>query len=143
MDFEKTLRKCENVCGTWVRLGNGELWCVPAMPLGKKRIKILDLFKQVIDLQEKTEKATPTEQFAMIEAGLDVSAKLAYEMLLLNYPLLTPAQFDSEDLVTMQHGRLFLDVLQGRNALGEIIDLKKSPAQEMTSTLAKPIPLKS
>lgn len=114
------------------------------MPLGRKRIKILELFKQVIDLQEKTDKASPTEQFSLIELGLDVSAKLAYEMLLLNYPALTWDQFDNETLVTMQHGRLFLDVLQGRRELGEIIDLKKSPAPEtMPMVATKPIPLKS
>ena len=121
--MEKELRKCENPSGTWVRLGNGELWCVSALPLGSGCDIILDSLEALYVVQEKIapEKETAIETIKRSKELLLSSASFAYQLLRINYPNLTKEAFDENNLVTLHQSNIFQRIVQGGTGLGEII----------------------
>ena len=118
---ERKLRKQEILAGTWVKLGDGELWCVPALPLGKQGDVVLDKLEALQRTQEEKLPEKLEEIQAHSRKLVGAASEFCFVLLKVNYPGLERQYFDDAALVTMQHLGLFQRVVQGATQLGEII----------------------
>ena len=117
--IEQSLRKYEHLCGTWLLLGNGEKWCIPAMSLGRSGQTLLD---KLFDLQRKEEEleSNPTD-IKKIKEVFRAAANFARIILNQNYPELTKELFEKLDLVTVQHIPIITGICKGEKGMNEII----------------------
>jgi len=129
---EKKLRKCEHPSGTWVYLGDGEKWCISALPLGKSGDEILDKIEKVFALQETETNLGVTEidEIRTLRKYIKAGGDFAFSLLKLNYPGLTKEYFEAESLVTTQQVNFFVLICQGGTGLGDIIGAPKDVDNE-------------
>jgi hypothetical protein len=121
---EKGWRKHEELAGSWVLLGDGSMWCVPALPLGAGCLLVLEKLEKLYDFQDQAVQTVGGDikaQLALTRKVIEAGADFAYTVLNLNYPGLTREYFDQENLVTMQHISVIQSIVQGEKELGEII----------------------
>lgn len=128
--MEKELRKQEYLVGTWVPLGDGEKWCVPALPLGKRSNEILEKLEKLFELRESVSQlltdGNAKEQVKITQKIFAAAAEMAFAALHLNYPKLSQEYFDETCLVTTQHISIFESILQGETKIGEVIGGRNS-----------------
>ncbi len=140
VSIEKELRKGAPA-GTWVKLGDGNLWCIPSLPLGDSCEEVLGKLEKVFELQkDRKEEKDPEEDETenksamkrmkeLFKAGTDFVCALMQR----NYPELTVEIINKSDLLTIQHLNLFILIAQGGSSLGEVIgdslpgELKRTP----------------
>ena len=129
--MEKDMRKSPNLAGTWVLLGDGAKWCVPALPLGKDCEPVLASMEKLFEAQDKHKKNAATDTAGIVAATRElmaIAADFAFALLKVNYPRLEREYFDSNNLVTLQHSNIFQEIVQGTTALGETIG-EKNPGE--------------
>ena len=124
--MERELRKAEHLCGTWVYLGNGESWCIPALPLGKSRIPILAALRETWKFKEELVKNPTENALELSDKVFEATANFCFEVLKVNYPALTREQFDSENLITIHQSNVIAEIVQGQHALESVLDSKKN-----------------
>ncbi|MEA2112434.1 MAG: hypothetical protein U9P50_00465 [Patescibacteria group bacterium] len=119
---EKELRKCETPNGTWLRLGDGESWCISPLPLGSACDEILISLEELYSLQEQEipKDETTVQTMTRTRILLNKSATFAYLLLKVNYPRLTREIFDALNLVTLPQCMLFQKICQGGEDLGDV-----------------------
>lgn len=131
---EKSLRKCENLKGSWTFLGNGENWCIPAMPLGKKRKPILEKLTEIAKLEDqiiKLEDAKPEEKIKCMDDFMDCAFDLFYLAIVINYPNLTKDKFEYLDLFSLSDIPKIVMIVKGESNLAEL--LPEEIAKEINS----------
>jgi hypothetical protein len=131
---EKTLRKCENPRGTWYMLGNGEKWCIPAMPLGQKRHQILEFLKKIRILEEDLKKAKDDSDAALSLTGdlFEIAHSALVYVLQLNYPNVTEEFADEENLFSSNDLYKILAIVQGNALLEELMEAQQPDEKKMT-----------
>lgn len=131
---EEELRKCTSPPGVWLKLGDGEKWCISALPLGRIGDEILDKIEKVFKFQkEKEEEDTTTEEDTIRLRGyLRVGADFAYTLLKVNYPGLTFEYFEDQSLVTISNINTLVIICQGGSVLGDLI-----PESDLTEAKKK------
>ena len=123
-ETEKSLRKHEHLSGTWVVLGDGEKWCVPALPLGKACDAILDKMDECNAVFERMREPglTETDLKELFReralAGLDFCTSL----LQVNYPGLTQEIADERCLFTLYHATIFNQIAGGAVGIMDLVD---------------------
>lgn len=118
---EKDCRTFDEPCGTWLLLGNGEYWCIPALPLGKHRKTILGKLKALATMENLlTETSEDSDkQIEKAEKLFDAGAELLFVVLRQNYSKLSRSTFDSANLVTAQHIAPIAAIVRGETEIGE------------------------
>jgi hypothetical protein len=124
--MEESLRKNNYLVGKWIRLGDGEKWCVSPMPLGKSGDSVLNALEKLFEIQDemkslvvgdKSEKELlePSRRF------LVVARDFAISVLKVNYPDITKDYFDRHNLVNVVQIREFIGVAQGQDEIAQVI----------------------
>jgi len=122
--IEKKLRKSEFLSGCWIRLGNGEKWCVSPMPLGKRRKAILEKVEAVDKAQDAVIGKTGEEDSLITyDKLLEAAADLTLHVLQINYPDLTEETCDELCLVNIKHIQEIMSAVKGEKEIEEIINL--------------------
>lgn len=135
---EESLRKNQNLFGTWLRLGDGETWCFSPMPLGKGGNTILSCLERLFACQEGAAKkilAGEQSNALVLTAKdvLDAAREFAFTALKINYPGLTCEYFDENNLCTIRHINQITRIVQGENEISELIGGQEKNALPATA----------
>lgn len=131
--MEKELRKQEYLSGTWIKLGNGENWCISSLPLGKRGESILNLFDAVASAEKELDEIKEEDLSKLFEVRrkmLLAAEKFVFAMVKFNYPSITKDQFDALN-ITVKELSKFTRIMNGHELLIDIADVKQAePAEQ-------------